>query len=106
MLTVFVRFSISHAQSRRAIAQDFANVSELVYGVPGLLRKYFIISEDGTYAGGIYLWESRSAADDYFTENFKRMVRQRYGATPKITYFDCPIVVDNQFNYEFQNLAA
>ncbi|HEY9888266.1 MAG TPA: YdhR family protein [Candidatus Obscuribacterales bacterium] len=106
MITVFVKFPLSPFQSRPAIAQDFAKISELFYNVPELLRKYFIIAEDGSYAGGIYLWETRAAAEAFHADEFKAIIQDRYGAMPEIAFFTCPIVVDNQFSYEFQNTAA
>lgn len=106
MITVFVKFSLSPFQTHDAIATDFSNISEMFADVPDLLRKYFIIAEDGSYAGGIYLWESREAAQAFHSENYAWMIQERYGAVPTITYLDCPIVMDNQFSYEFHNVAA
>ncbi|MEM9120256.1 MAG: YdhR family protein [Cyanobacteria bacterium P01_D01_bin.6] len=106
MITVFVKFPLSPFQTRDAIATDFANISEMFAQVPALLRKYFIVAEDGSYAGGIYLWENREAAEAFHAENYELIIQERYGAIPSITYFDCPIVVDNQFSYEFHQVAA
>ena len=43
----------------RAAVPDYA-------GQPGLRRKYFTMSDDGRY-GGIYLWQSRAAAEAFYT---------------------------------------
>ena len=106
MITVIVKFPLSPFQTHEAIATDFADISEMFAHVPGLLRKYFIVAEDSSYAGGIYLWESREAAQAFHSENYALIIQERYGAVPSITYFDCPIVVDNQFCCEFHSLAA
>ena len=66
--------------------------------MPGLVRKYYVLSQDGATAGGVYLWRSRADADRLYTEDWKGVVRERYGAAPTITYFDSPVVVDNQAN--------
>lgn len=106
MITVIVKFSLADLPKREAIANDFSNISEMFYDIPDLLRKYFIISEDGMSAGGIYLWENRKSAEEFHGENFRLIIQERYGIAPEITIFNCPIVVDNQFSYEFQNIAA
>jgi hypothetical protein len=106
MITVFVKFPLSPFQSREAIAKDFKNVTEMFYGIPELLRKYFIIAAAGSYAGGVDLWEIRAAAQAFHSENFQLIIKERYGAIPEIAFFDCPIVVDNQFSYEIFNRAA
>ncbi len=106
MITVFVKFPLSPFQNREVIAADFANISDMFADIPELLRKYFIIAEDGSYAGGMYLWESREAAQAFHSENYALIIQERYGAFPTVTYFDCPVVVDNQFSYEFHTVAA
>ncbi|MEL6384995.1 MAG: YdhR family protein [Cyanobacteria bacterium J06626_18] len=106
MIVVFVKFSIAHLEDRQALAQDFANISGMFSEMSGLLRKYFVISETDASAGGIYLWESRTAAEACFTENFCLIVQERYGSAPEINYFNCPVVIDNQFQYEFHDFAA
>lgn len=106
MIIVFVRFSLPANCNRAAIAQDFVNISAMFHDIPGLLRKYFILAEDQPVAGGIYLWESREAAAAFYNDNFKLIIKERYGTIPEITFFDCPIVVDNQLNDEFCSLAA
>jgi hypothetical protein len=64
--------------------------------LPGLVRKYYIRSEDGRTAGGIYLWEKRADAERAYGGEWLARVEQLYGATPAITWFDTPVIVDNQ----------
>ena len=46
-------------------------------------------------AGGIYLWESRAAADAVYTEDWKAFVRGKYGSDPNLVFLNCPVIVDN-----------
>ena len=64
--------------------------------MPGLVRKYYLRSEDGRSAGGVYLWETRAAAEAIYNSEWKARVKQLYGSEPKISWFDTPVVVDNQ----------
>ncbi|MGL4618256.1 MAG: YdhR family protein, partial [Chroococcidiopsis sp.] len=63
--------------------------------VPGLIRKYFLLSEDGRTAGGVYLWESKAAAERLYTDDFLKSIVERYGSEPSVIYFESPVVVDN-----------
>jgi hypothetical protein len=49
-------------------------------------------------AGGVYLWESRDAAERVYTAEWRQMIFERYGAEPEISYYDTPVVVDNDSN--------
>ena len=61
--------------------------------MPGLVKKYFTIGE-GTF-GGVYLFETRAAAQAAFSEAWKAQVVASYGAAPSVTYFDVPLVLEN-----------
>jgi hypothetical protein len=65
-------------------------------GLQGLVRKYYLRSEDGRRAGGVYLWETRAAAEAAYNGEWKARVKQLYGSEPEITWFDTPVIVDNQ----------
>jgi len=54
-----------------------------------------VLAEDGGTAGGIYLWESREAAERVYTDEWKAFVRGKYGSDPQITWLHSPVVVDN-----------
>lgn len=54
-----------------------------------------MLSQDGTRAGGIYLWATRADADRVYTESWKAFIRDKYGTDPELTFLECPVVVDN-----------
>ena len=96
MLTAIVQFVLPESMTANDASAFFANISQMFYDIPGLVRKYFLVDPASNTAGAVYLWESREAANSYFTENFKLMIQERFGAVPSITYFDCPVVVESQ----------
>ncbi len=49
------------------------------------MRKYYLRSEDGRRAGGVYLWETRAAAEAMYNGEWKARVEQLYGSTPEIS---------------------
>ena len=63
--------------------------------IAGLIRKYFLLSEDGKNAAGVYLFESREEAEKLYTPEWREYIKSSYGAEPVIEYFDFPVVVDN-----------
>jgi hypothetical protein len=61
----------------------------------GLLRKYFIITDDGKF-GGIYLWSDQAAAQQWFSDAWHQRVRETYGADASIEWFDAPILLPSK----------
>ena len=61
--------------------------------VKGLIRKDFLNGED--CGGGVYLWESRAAAEAWFNDEWWGWIEERFGARPTLNYFDHYVTVDN-----------
>ena len=59
----------------------------------GLIRKDYLNGDAGT--GGVYLWESREAAEAWFTEAKIRELTERFGVRPRLTWYDTHVTVDN-----------
>ncbi len=62
-------------------------------GGKGLIRKDYLNGDAGT--GGVYLWESRAAAEAWFTPDRVVVLTERFGAKPKLTWYDTHVTVDN-----------
>jgi hypothetical protein len=62
--------------------------------LPGLLRKHYLRAEDGATAGGVYLWESRAAAEAVYDDDWFARLTAKYGAPPTVEYFESPVTVD------------
>jgi len=95
MISVLVQFKLPQPVTPEQARPIFLASAPTYREVSGLLRKYYVLSEDGATAGGIYLWTSREDAARLYTQEWKAMVRERYGVEPSLTYFDAPVVVDN-----------
>lgn len=79
---------------RAAVEDGMAKAVPAYQQIPGLLRKFFTISDDSY--GGVYLWTNRAAAEAWFTPDFIAKVKARSGVEPQILYFDSPIQLDNR----------
>jgi predicted RNase H-like nuclease len=95
MITTVVQFHMATPISLDDAKQRFESSAPKYQKLPGLIRKYYIRSEDGTTAGGIYLWENRAAAEKAYAGEWRERVAKLYGAEPVITWFDSPVIVDN-----------
>jgi hypothetical protein len=95
MITVITTFRLPKPITRDEARQIFLSTAPKYQGVAGLVRKVYVLSEEGDTVGGIYLWNSRAEADAMYTENWKAFVRDKYGTEPSVTYFDSPVMVDN-----------
>src|ERR1700721_48477 len=62
-------------------------------GKKGLIRKDYLKGDAGT--GGVYLWESRAAAEAWFTEDRIAELTRRFGARPRLTWYDTHVTGDN-----------
>ena len=62
-------------------------------GRKGLIRKDYLNGDAGT--GGVYLWDSRASAEAWFTEERVEPLTQRFGARPRLTWYDTHVTVDN-----------
>jgi predicted RNase H-like nuclease len=95
MITALVQFTLTSAMTLEDAAGRFESSAPKYRNLPGLIRKYYIRSEDGRIAGGIYLWETRAAAERVYDREWRDRVKQLYGAEPTIIWFDTPVIVDN-----------
>ena len=94
MITVIVLFQMEADTTREQAAAIFRQTAPRYRDLEGLVRKYYLFREGGQ-AGGVYLWTSRAAAERAYGDEWRRMVTERYGVPPTITWFETPVIVDN-----------
>lgn len=95
MITAFVQFKLPKPVTREKAREIFSSTAPRYRDVPGLIRKYYILSADGATAGGVYLWKSRDDAERLYTDDWRQFIADKYGAEPSVEYFATPVVVDN-----------
>jgi hypothetical protein len=96
MITAVVQFSLPKPITLEEVARTFESTAPKYQALSGLVRKYYLSSEDGCRAGGVYLWETRAAAEAVYSSEWKARVKQLYGSEPEISWFDTPVIVDNR----------
>ena len=95
MITALVQFKLPQPITREKAQEIFQSTAPRYQSTPGLIRKYYVLSEDGGTAGGVYLWKSKQDAEALYTKEWASYIRDKYGADPSVTYFESPVVVDN-----------
>ncbi len=98
MVAVVVNYDLAPSFTTQRVRDYFNQAIPKFMNLPGLIRKYFLVSEDGHSAGSVYLWEDREKALAFHDEAWKDFMANKYGYRPTITVFDCPYVVDNAYD--------
>lgn len=95
MIVVRVQFPVNVADKEDFI-KKMAGTTPKYEGLAGLIRKYYVMTEEGQNAGGIYLWESKARAEAWYNDDWLQYMTEAWGEPPLIEYLECPIVVDNE----------
>jgi hypothetical protein len=95
MITALIQFKLPRPVTKEQAQEIFLCSAPKYQDIPGLIRKYYIISRDGKTAGGIYLWRSREDAERIYSDNWQAFILEKYEALPTVTYFETPVIVDN-----------
>lgn len=95
MIVTITSFKFNGSFTKENIRQAFTQSAAKFLNIPGLIHKYFLVSEDGKNGGGCYIWESREHAEDFFNDAWKQFIKDKYGSFPSVAFFDCPVEVDN-----------
>lgn len=69
--------------------QGFKSSLPRYQNIEGLERKYFTRSD--SHFGGVYLWNSKDAANAFYNKGWVERIQSTYGASPRLTYFDAPL---------------
>jgi hypothetical protein len=95
MITAIVRFKLpAHVDAAKA-AELFEGSAPKYRDLKGLVRKYYLFDAESRTGGGCYLWESREAAERVYNADWRKMITDRYGSAPEISFFETPVIVDN-----------
>jgi len=95
MITAVVQFDLPSDVDRQKASETFKKIAPLYQSMDGLIQKYFCFSEEGKGAG-IYLWETREAAEKiYYGGEWRERIIELYGAEPEIQFYEMLLTVDN-----------
>ncbi len=95
MITAIVRFKLPATIDAAKAAELFKGSAPKYERLSGLVRKYYLFDAESRTGGGCYLWGSREAAESVYNAEWRKMITDRYGSPPEISFFETPVIVDN-----------
>ena len=96
MITAVVTLKIPPGTTRAQWTEQMQQAAARFRGMPGLIRKQFLYDEQGNLGGGVYLWETREAAEACYRGPWRDNARRISGGhEPDIAWFETPVIVDN-----------
>ncbi|WP_428534310.1 YdhR family protein [Rhodopila sp.] len=94
MITAIVLYDLPPHIDEANCRAHFHAIAPGFLEVPGLIRKQFIHAAEGGCAGGCYLWETREAAETFYSGPWREGIIDRYGGAPRISFFDTMAIAD------------
>jgi hypothetical protein len=67
--------------------------SRLYVGMPGLRSKAFVVDPASRRYGGLYVWQSRGALDDFLQGDIVAGLVARFGR-PEVRVFEVPVLIE------------
>lgn len=99
MITAIVLYDLPPSIGLEECRAHFAMIAPDFMPLPGFVRKQFICAADGRVAGGVYMWEDRAAAEQFYGGPWHKGIIERYGNAPRIQYFETVAVADKASGY-------
>lgn len=96
MIVELVTFKAPEGASWQSILADAKSTIPRWRSNDQLVRKHYLVSDDGRKCAGLYIWPTRAAAEQAHDAQWRAGVQQRTGAAPEITYFDLMMLLDNE----------
>jgi hypothetical protein len=63
--------------------------------MPGLRFKFFTLDESARLASNFYVWDSKEAALEFFSDELRERATDLYGVVPTIEFVEIAQFVDN-----------
>ena len=96
MIVALVSFQYddeAHLDRMSAAARERRHLYE---GLSGLLQKVYWLDRERAELGGLYVWESRGRAEEFYSDAWREKAIQAFGAEPQVRYLEVTDVVANQ----------
>jgi hypothetical protein len=95
MIGVYVTFGYDGNFERSRVIDIADNARKTFEGMPSLRFKFFTFDEERQRATNFYVWESKEAAESFFSPELRERVTGLYGVAPTIEFVEIAQLVDN-----------
>ena len=95
MIGVSVTFQYDEDFDRARVVAVAEKARGTFEGMPGLRSKVFTVDDLHQRAMNFYVWDSRDAAESFFSDEMRERVAGLYGVAPTIDFVEIAQIVDN-----------
>jgi hypothetical protein len=95
VIGVNVSFQYEGEFDRARVTGVAENARATFEGMPGLRFKFFTLDEPARKANNFYVWDSKEAALEFFSDELRERVTGLYGVAPTIEFVEIAQLVDN-----------
>jgi heme-degrading monooxygenase HmoA len=95
VIGVNVTFDYSDDFDRARVIAVAENARGMFEGMPGLRCKFFTLDDTHHRATNFYVWDSKDAAENFFSDELRERVTALYGVPPTIDFVEIAQMVDN-----------
>jgi heme-degrading monooxygenase HmoA len=95
MIAVTVSFDYEDDFDRSRVVEVAKNARKMFEGLPGLRFKAFTVDDQQQRALNFYVWDSREAAEAFFSDETRERVTGLYGVAPTVSFLEIVELVDN-----------
>lgn len=95
MIGVNVTFDYEGDFDRGRVIKVAENARAMFEGMPSLRFKFFTFDEKHQRATNFYVWDSKDAAERFFSDELRDRVAGLYGVAPTIDFVEIAEIVDN-----------
>ena len=95
MIGVNVSFQYQGSFDRARVIGVADNERATFEEMPDLRFKFFTFDEAARRVTNFYVWDSKEAALEFFSDEVRQMVTDLYGVAPMIEFVEIAQVVDN-----------
>lgn len=95
MIGVNLTFAYDGDFDRVRVIEVAENERGTFEGMSGLRFKFFTFDEGHHRATNFYVWDSKDAAEGFFSDEVRELVTGLYGVPPTIDFVEIAQMVDN-----------
>ncbi len=96
MITEIVIIQLPDGTTREEVISNFEKTAPTWRENPDLISKNYLFDAEKGIVGGVYLWKEKANAEKWHGVEFRKKVKEIYGAEPESQFFETPILVDNR----------
>ncbi|HUZ02841.1 MAG TPA: YdhR family protein [Thermomicrobiaceae bacterium] len=96
MIVALITFRFDDEAHLERMTRAARERRQLYEDLPGLLQKLYWLDRERSELGGLYVWESRARAEEFYSGSWREKATQAFGASPGVRYLEVTDVIANR----------